>query len=53
MEQITTTEIRDKLQKELFNCTNAHEASAWAKALKDLIIAVGIQKNIKKTSVNT
>jgi len=40
--------IRDKLQDELLQCNNPHEAEAWANTLKSFFIAIGIQSNLNK-----
>jgi len=47
MERSAVDLIRDKLQNELLQCNNPHEAEAWANTLKSFFIAVGIQCNLK------
>jgi len=47
MKPDVTVKITDKLKGELLNSTNAHEAEAWANALKSFMVAVGIQKDIE------
>lgn len=40
--------IRDNLMNALMQSNNAHEAEAWANALRSFMIAVGISNNLKK-----
>ncbi len=47
MELSKVTEICNKLRNELGKASNAHEAEAWANALKSFMIAVGISNNLK------
>ena len=47
MELRKVNDISDKLQNELKGATNAHEAEAWANALKSFMIAVSIQKDLE------
>jgi len=46
IEQTEILEISRKIQNALKTADNAHEAEAWANALKSFMIAIGIQKNI-------
>lgn len=44
---LDSNEISSKLQTEIKNSQTAHEAEAWANALKSFMIALGIQKDLE------
>jgi hypothetical protein len=52
MEQTEVIEISRKIQNALKTANNAHEAEAWANALKSFMIAVGIQKDLELKLAN-
>ena len=47
------TEIIKNIKTKLIASETPHEASAWAQALKDVMIAIGIQNDLDKKSGNT
>lgn len=46
-----TQEVIEKLNKKIIETDNAHEAAAWAEALRFVVIVIGIAADTKqKTS---
>ena len=43
--------IISKIKQKITNTDNAHEASAWSEALRNIYTAIGIEQNIKLNDI--